>query len=46
MRIKDFMSTNVVAADEKTSLHDATKIMEAHKIRSPLVIKEDKLVTF
>ena len=32
MRIRDIMSTNVVAVDEKTSLHDARKIMEAHKI--------------
>ncbi len=44
MRIRDFMSTNVVAVDEKTSIHDAKKIMEAHKIRRLPVMKRDKLV--
>jgi acetoin utilization protein AcuB len=44
MRIRDFMSTNVVAVDEKTSLHDARKIMDAHKIRRLPVMKKDKLV--
>lgn len=44
MRVKDFMSTNVVAVDEKTSLHDAKKIMEAHKIRRLPVMRRDKLV--
>jgi acetoin utilization protein AcuB len=44
MRIRDIMSTNVVAVDEKTSLHDARKIMEAHKIRRLPVMKKDKLV--
>jgi len=44
MRIRDFMSTNVVAVDEKTSIHDARKIMEAHKIRRLPVMKKDKLV--
>jgi acetoin utilization protein AcuB len=44
MRIKDFMSTNVVAVDENTTLHDARKIMEAHKIRRLPVMKRDKLV--
>jgi acetoin utilization protein AcuB len=44
MRIRDFMSTNVVAVDEKTSLHDARKIMEAHRIRRLPVMKKDKLV--
>ncbi|MFB0532606.1 MAG: CBS and ACT domain-containing protein [Desulfatiglandales bacterium] len=38
------MSTNVVAVDEKTSIHDARKIMEAHKIRRLPVMKRDKLV--
>jgi len=44
MRIRDFMSTNVVAVDEKTSIHDAKKIMDAHKIRRLPVMKKDKLV--
>ena len=44
MRIRDIMSTNVVAVDEKTSIHDARKIMEAHRIRRLPVIKKDKLV--
>ena len=44
MRITDIMSTNVVAVDEKTSIHDATKIMDAHKIRRLPVMKRNKLV--
>jgi len=44
MRIRDIMSTNVVAVDEKTSIHDARRIMEAHKIRRLPVMKKDKLV--
>ena len=44
MRIRDVMSTNVVAVDEKTSIHDAKKIMDAHKIRRLPVMKNDKLV--
>lgn len=44
MRIRDIMSTNVVAADEKTSIHDARKIMDAHKIRRLPVMKKGKLV--
>jgi acetoin utilization protein AcuB len=44
MRVKDFMSTNVVAVDEDTSVHDARKIMEAHKIRRLPVMKKGKLV--
>ena len=44
MRIRDFMSTNVVAVDEKTSIHDAKKIMDAHRIRRLPVMKKDKLV--
>ena len=44
MRIKDIMSTNVVAVDEKTSIHDAKKIMDAHKIRRLPVLKRNKLV--
>ncbi|RLB27485.1 MAG: hypothetical protein DRG87_11300 [Deltaproteobacteria bacterium] len=44
MKIKDFMSTNVVAVDEKTSIHDARKIMEAHKIRRLPVMRKGKLV--
>jgi acetoin utilization protein AcuB len=44
MRIRDIMSTNVVTVDEKTLVHDAKKIMEAHKIRRLPVMKKDKLV--
>ena len=44
MRIRDLMTTNVVAVDEKTSIHDARKIMDAHKIRRLPVLKKDKLV--
>ncbi|NVM24544.1 MAG: CBS domain-containing protein [Desulfobacterales bacterium] len=44
MRIRDIMSTNVVAVDEKTSIHDARKIMEAHRIRRLPVMKKDQLV--
>ena len=44
MRIRDVMSTNVVAVDEKTSIHDAKKIMDAHKIRRLPVMKKDKLI--
>jgi acetoin utilization protein AcuB len=44
MKIKDFMSTNVVAVDEDTTLHDARKIMEAHKIRRLPVMRKGKLV--
>ena len=44
MRVKDFMSTNVIGVDEKTSIYDARKIMEAHKIRRLPVLKKDKLV--
>ena len=46
MRIRDIMSTNVVAVDEKTSIHDAKKVMEAHKIRRLPVMKKDKLVGY
>lgn len=44
MRVREFMSTNVVAVDEKTSIHDAKKIMDAHKIRRLPVMRKDKLV--
>jgi acetoin utilization protein AcuB len=44
MRIRHFMTTNVVAVGEDTSLHDARKIMKAHKIRRLPVLKKDKLV--
>jgi acetoin utilization protein AcuB len=44
MRIRDVMSTNVVAVCEETSIHDARWIMEAHKIRRLPVMKKDKLV--
>jgi len=46
MRIRDIMSANVVAVDEKTSIHDAKKVMEAHKIRRLPVMKKDKLVGY
>jgi acetoin utilization protein AcuB len=44
MRVRDFMSTNVVSVDEKTLIDDARKIMEAHKIRRLPVMKKNKLV--
>jgi len=44
VRIRDIMSANVVAVEEKTSIHDARKIMDAHKIRRLPVLKKDKLV--
>ncbi|UCH07281.1 MAG: CBS domain-containing protein [Deltaproteobacteria bacterium] len=44
MRIRDIMSTNVVAVSGDTSIHDARKIMKAHKIRRLPVLKKDKLV--
>jgi acetoin utilization protein AcuB len=44
MRVRDIMSTNVVSVDEKNSIHDARKIMEAHNIRRLPVMKKDKLI--
>jgi acetoin utilization protein AcuB len=44
MRVRDIMSTNVIAVDENTSIRKARKIMEAHKIRRLPVMKKDKLV--
>ena len=44
MRVRDIMSTNVVAINEDTSIHDAKKIMQAHKIRRLPVMRKDKLV--
>ena len=44
MRIRDLMSTNVATITEDTSIHDAKKIMDAHKIRRLPVMKKDKLV--
>ena len=44
MKVRDIMSMNVIAVDEDTSIHDAKKIMEAHKIRRLPVMKRDKLV--
>jgi len=44
MRVRDIMSTNVIAVDENTSIQKARKIMEAHKIRRLPVMKKDKLV--
>ncbi len=44
MKIRDLMSTNVVTVSEDSSIHDAKKIMDAHKIRRLPVMKKDKLV--
>lgn len=44
MRIRDLMSVNVVTVDEKTSIQDARKIMEAHKIRRLPVMRKTRLV--
>ena len=44
MKIRNFMTTNVIAVSEDTSLHDAKKIMKAHRIRRLPVLKKDKLV--
>lgn len=44
MRTRDIMTTNVVTVNEKTSLIDAQRIMEAHRIRRLPVMKRDKLV--
>ncbi len=44
MRVKDFMSTDVVTVDEDTSIHDARKIMETKKIRRLPVMDGSRLV--
>jgi acetoin utilization protein AcuB len=44
MRIRDLMSTPVVAVEEETSIHSAMKIMEAHKIKRLPVMRRGKLV--
>lgn len=44
MRIRDLMSARVVAVEEKTSLPDARKIMEAHRIRRLPVMRKGRLV--
>jgi acetoin utilization protein AcuB len=44
MKVRDIMSTNVVAVEEKTLVNDAKKIMDAHRIRRLPVMKKDKLV--
>jgi acetoin utilization protein AcuB len=44
MRTKDIMTTNVVTVNEKTSLTDARRIMEAHRIRRLPVVNRGKLV--
>jgi acetoin utilization protein AcuB len=44
MRARDIMSTNVVTVDRRTSIKDARRIMEAHKIRRLPVMKRDKLI--
>lgn len=46
MRVRDLMSTNVVAVSGDTSIYDARKIMAAHKIRRLPVMNKDKLVGF
>jgi acetoin utilization protein AcuB len=44
MRVRDFMSTNVIVVDENTLIYQAKEIMKAHKIRRLPVMKKDKLV--
>ena len=44
MRVRDFMSTNVVVIDEKTLIYNAKEIMKAHKIRRLPVMKKERLV--
>ena len=44
MRVRDIMRINVVTVTEDTSVHDARKIMEAHKIRRLPVMKKHELV--
>ncbi len=44
MRIRDLMSTTVVAVEEETSVHDARRIMESHKIRRLPVMRKGMLV--
>ena len=44
MRIRDLMSTDIVTVDEKTSIQEAKKIMEARRIRRLPVMKKGKLV--
>jgi acetoin utilization protein AcuB len=44
MRIKDVMTKDVVTVDEKTSIHDARKILSDNKIRRLPVVREDKLI--
>jgi acetoin utilization protein AcuB len=44
MLVKDIMTTNVVSIDSSTTIADAKKIMEAHKIRRLPVVDRHKLV--
>jgi len=44
MRIRDLMSTPVVAVDEGTSVNGARKIMDAHKIKRLPVMRKGRLV--
>jgi acetoin utilization protein AcuB len=44
MRVRDFMSTNVVVVDEKTLIYQAKEIMKAHKSRRLPDMRKDKLV--
>jgi acetoin utilization protein AcuB len=44
MRVEDVMTTNVVTIDPETLVNDATKIMDAHRIRRLPVVKRGKLV--
>jgi acetoin utilization protein AcuB len=43
MLVKDIMTTNVVSVDSSTTIADAKKIMEAHKIRRLPVVDRHKL---
>jgi acetoin utilization protein AcuB len=44
MRVRDMMTTNVVTVTENTTLSDARRIMEAHRIRRLPVMKKDRLI--
>ncbi len=43
MLVKDIMTTNVVSVDSSTTIADAKKIMEAHKIRRLPVVNRHRL---
>ena len=44
MKVRDIMSTNVVTIPSSTSITDAKRIMEAHRIRRLPVVDKGKLV--